>query len=401
MIISAALTKVNDRTKLPARVFQKLFKFKIYHQRETMKRRDFIKIIGSGALLMPIASFSSPASNRQLDYEKWHGYRLTYQVTLPATGKRARLWLPLPNSLDPAYQFTQGNNWSGNAKQAKFDTIGTEKFPVFTAEWQGEGERHASVQCIIKTSHHTVDLDRYDPSGKKAISDNIKPFLQPARLIPVNGIVKDVAHSIVYDEDNTAIEKARAIYDWLIDHFRYDEATRGRGKGDIQFMLENSQLSGKCVDVHSLFVGLARSIGIPARIQYGVRMVQSDLHKSLGRQTDVSRAQHSRAEFYLDNLGWVPVNPADVCKVAKLENLALDDPIIEHLREQFFGAWEMNWITFNYGQDIQLTNSKAGRLPFFLYPYAEIDDQPLDSLEPEKFSYQIIAAELIGTGAKF
>ena len=97
----------------------------------------------------------------------------------------------------------------------------------------------------------------------------------------------------------------------------------------------------------------------------------------------------------------MPVNPADVCKVAKLENLALDDPIIEHLREQFFGAWEMNWITFNYGQDIQLTNSKAGRLPFFLYPYAEIDDQPLDSLEPEKFSYQIIAAELIGTGAKF
>lgn len=366
-----------------------------------MKRRDFIKIMGSGPLLMPLTSFSVLAGSLQLDYQKWNSFRLSYQINLPANGKRARLWLPLPNSLDPDYQFTQGSNWSGNAKHARFDTVGTEKFPVFMADWQGDGERHVSVQTIIKTSHRTVNLDNYHTSGQTAIQANVRSFLQPTRLIPVNGIVQDVAHSIIYDEKKATIDKARAIYDWLIDNCRHDVSVRGHGSGDVKFMLENSQLSGKCVDIHSLFVGLARAVGIPARIQYGIRMAPSQLHESLGRKTDVSHSQHSRAEFYLHDLGWVPVNPADVCKVAQFEGLSLDDPKIKRLRKKFFGAWEMNWITFNYGEDLQLANSKAGKLPFFLFPYAEIDGQALDSLDAENFSYKIYSAELVATGAKF
>ncbi len=103
----------------------------------------------------------------------------------------------------------------------------------------------------------------------------------------------------------------------------------------------------------------------------------------------------------MNNLGWVPINPADVCKIAKLENQTPDNPQIEYLREKFFGTWEMNWITFNYGQVVQLTNSKAGNLPFFLFPHAEIDGHARDNLDPESFSYQIASAELIGTSAKF
>lgn len=382
-----------------------LIQFSIYpdinfNREEAMKRRDFIKIIGAGALLNPITSIPLFADSRRLDFEKWNSFRLTYQVDLPATGKHARLWLPLPNSMSPAYQYTQGNNWSGTAKTAKFDTCGKEKFPVFTAEWQGDGPRHATIHSIIKTSNHSVNLDYYRPDAA-SISPHLKPYLESTNLIPIDKLVKDVAHSITYDKGNTPLEKARAIYDWLIDHFRHDETTRGRGKGDVKFMLENNQLKGKCVDAHSLFVGLTRALGIPARMQYGIRMTESELHSSLGRPTDISTAQHSRAEFYLNNYGWIPVNPADVCKVAKLENLKLDDPQIERLREDFFGAWEMNWITFNHEQDIPLPNSRVGKLPFFLFPHAEIDNQPLDSMDPENFGYKIIAAELVGTGAKF
>ncbi len=366
-----------------------------------MKRRDFIKIMGSGALLIPASSFPLLASDNLLENEVWKGYRLTYEVNLPTTGKIARLWLPLPNSQDLDYQFTQGSNWSGNPIQASYDTVGKEKFPVFTAQWQGEGERRISVQTIIKVSDHAVNLRHAHLAANTAAAGGLKPYLQPTQLIPVNGIVQDVAYSIIYDEDNAPVEKARAIYDWLIDHFQYDAATRGRGTGDVKAMLVNNRLSGKCVDIHSLFVGLARSIGIPARIQYGIRMKESDLHERLGRQTNVTQAQHSRAEFYLDRLGWVPVNPADVCKVAMLEKLEPDDEKTQQLREKFFGTWEMNWVTFNHAQDIQLTNSKTGKLPFFLYPHAEIDGQPLDSLDPNNFSYHISSAELIGTGAKF
>ena len=365
-----------------------------------MKRRDFIKIMGAGALINPIATFPLFAGERKLEFGKQYSFRLTYQINLPANGKRARLWLPLPNTMTDDYQYTQGSNWSGTAGKAQFESLGNEKFPIFTAEWQGEGEREVLIQSIIKTSHHTVDLDFYRAQGD-AVPANIRPYLQASRLIQVDGLVKDVAYSIVYDEGQSPLEKVRAIYDWLIDNFRHDETMRGRGKGDVKAMLEGSRLSGKCVDVHSLFVALVRSVGIPARIQYGIRMMESDLHPELGRLTDVTTSQHSRAEFYLDQYGWIPVNPADVCKVIKLTGLELDDPVIEHLREKFFGTWEMNWITFNHAQDVQLPNSSAGKLPFFLFPHAEIDNQPLDSLNPAEFKYAIRAAELVGTGAKF
>ncbi len=366
-----------------------------------MKRRDFIKIVGSSALLMPMASPALLTNSRILDFDKWNSFRLTYEVNLPAAGKRARLWLPIPNSFDSGYQYTQGSNWSGTASRAQFTTLGQRKFPVFFAEWNGEGKRQVSVQSIIKTSHRAVNLDYYRHSNNTSIPSNIRPFLNATRTIPVSGIVKDVAYSIIYDESSTTVDKAKAIYDWLVDHFQYDEMTRGSGTGDIKYMLENSKLSGKCVDIHSLFVGLARSIGIPARVQYGIRMMESQLHDSIGKRADISHAQHSRAEFYLNDVGWVPINPADVCKVAKFENREPDDLEMAYLRERLFGAWEMNWITFNHGQDVQLTNSKAGKLPFFLFPHAEIDGRSQDSLDSENFSYRIVSAELIGTGAKF
>ena len=44
--------------------------------------------------------------------------------------------------------------------------------------------------------------------------------------------------------------------------------------------------------------------------------------------------------------------------------------------------------------------SAVGKLPFFLYPHAEIDGKQQDSFEPEMFSYKITSAVLVGTGAK-
>ena len=129
---------------------------------------------------------------------------------------------------------------------------------------------------------------------------------------------------------------------------------------------------------------------------------ESKIHESLGKFGDISQSHHCRAEFYLSDLGWIPVDPADVCKVAQEDSLPINHPTISLLREKFFGSWEMNWITFNNTEDIQLaSNSMAGKLPFFMYPHAEVGNQVQNSLQPDEFAYKIISAELISTGAKF
>lgn len=364
-----------------------------------MQRRDFIKLAGASAALFPIAP---SVFGKQANLSKWKSYRLTYQINLPAKGNRALLWLPLPDTTDTPHQFTQGSVWSGNAKTAKFYTIPKTAFPAFHAEWHGSGPRKVTVSSVVKTRDRFVDLRNYSEKGKRIIPADIKRFLQSTKHAPLNGIVRMTALSITKIANaQTPLEKARSIYNWVVDNAYRDQATRGCGRGDIKSMLETNNLGGKSADLNTLFVGLARAAGVPARNQYGIRIDESVAHKCLGKYGNLSNAQHCRAEFYLAGLGWVPVDPADVHQLILDEKLTHNHPKVVSLREKLFGAWEMNWVTFNHGDDIKLGNkSDVGRLPFFMYPHAEISGKQQDSLSPAEFSYMITSAKMIGTGAK-
>src|SRR5436309_1725334 len=166
--------------------------------------------------------------------------------------------------------------------------------------------------------------------------------------------------------------------------------------GNIRAMLETGNLGGKCADLNALFVGLARAAGIPARDVYGVRVADSAEFKSLGRSGDITKAQHCRAECYLSSFGWVAVDPADVRKVVLEEKggLPLTDPIVKTARARLFGAWEMNWLAFNYAADLKLPQSAGEPLAFFMYPQAETAGSRRDSLDPDSFRYRMTAREL-------
>ena len=166
-------------------------------------------------------------------------------------------------------------------------------------------------------------------------------------------------------------------------------------------MLETGNLGGKCADLNALFVGLARAAGIPARDVYGVRVADSAEFKSLGKSGDISKAQHCRAEVYLTGYGWVPVDPADVRKVVLEEkpggSIPLTDPQVTKARAKLFGAWEMNWLAYNYAHDVKLPGaSDAKPLPFLMYPQAETANERKDSLDPASFKYTITSKELTG-----
>ena len=178
-----------------------------------------------------------------------------------------------------------------------------------------------------------------------------------------------------------------------------DPKTRGCGTGNIKAMLESGNLGGKCADLNGLFVGFCRSLGVPARDVYGVRVASSALgYKSLGPSTPViSKAQHCRAEFFAEGIGWVPVDPADVRKVILEEppgQLSLQDPKVEAAHKRLFGSWEMNWVAFNTGHDLELPGSNGPKLPFLMYPNGETGGERLDQLDPDKFKYAITAREI-------
>src|SRR6202007_139465 len=208
--------------------------------------------------------------------------------------------------------------------------------------------------------------------AQKPNAGELRHFLRPTKLLPTDGIVKATADEITKGA-KTDVEKARAIYEWIVDNTFRNPKTRGCGIGDIRFMLESGDLGGKCADLNALYVGLARAAGLPARDVYGIRIAKSELgYKSLGAASEnITKAQHCRAEVYLDGYGWVPVDPADVRKVALAEppgNRPFADAMARKARIRLFGSWEMNWIAFNFAHDVALPKSTGMPVPFLMYP---------------------------------
>ena len=223
-------------------------------------------------------------------------------------------------------------------------------------------------------------------------------FRQPSKLIRTDGIVATTARGITANRKSD-VDRAKAIYDWIVDNTHRDPKVKGCGIGDISTMLRTGYLGGKCADLNALFVGLARAAALPARDVYGIRVANSSEFKSLGRADDITGAQHCRADVYLNGYGWVPVDPADVRKVVLEENLPgdplpLDDAKVQRARAKLFGAWEMNWLPYNYSHDVKLPNSNGPEVGFLMYPQLETANGRRDSLDPGNFKYTIKSKEV-------
>ena len=355
-----------------------------------MNRRRFFKVSTTAA-----AGFALPGiTQAQVANPSWRTFKLSYDIELPGESAPAQVWLPIPET-QISYQQAMGGVWRGTAEEGEFREEPSYGAGYFYARWRKTIPYTAEITTHFRTADRAVDLSAYQPQSRTRIPVSVAKFMRPTRHMPQDGIVLATAKEITRGATHP-LEKARAIYDWVVDNTFRDPKIQGCGRGDIKFMLESGNLGGKCADINSLFVGLARTAGIPAREKFGIRVADSALFKCLGKTGDISKAQHCRAEFYLAGLGWVPVDPADIRKAVLEENLSITDPQIRALREKLFGSWEMNWVGFNHGRDFSmLPRHASSSLNFFMYPHGEVAGVPRESLDPPSFKYKIVATELV------
>ena len=362
-----------------------------------MKRSSRREFLRRATLAAAGAAVVDPRRLRAQPSEggRWRTFEVTTKVEVLEHKGRTRVWLPTP-LVETPYQRTLGDTYRADTGFVEMLERPSDSLDMLVAEWPEGIAPVLKVTSRVATRDHSVDLTRPSITPPPDLSA-FMAFLHPTKLIPLDGIVKKTADQITRGA-GTDIERARAIYDWIVDNTFRDPKTRGCGIGDIRFMLESGNLSGKCADLNALFVGLARASGIPARDVYGLRVAPSRLEaRSLGLSSgNATRAQHCRAEVYLTGFGWVPVDPADVRKVALEEppgHLAITDDKVRNARARLFGSWEMNWIGFNYAHDVVLPGTKHGSIGFFMYPQAETANGRIDSLDPDAFQYEIAVQE--------
>jgi transglutaminase-like putative cysteine protease len=361
-----------------------------------MDRRFFLS---AGVALSAAAALPGRGlAQRDFDGQQagWRTFEVTSHIEILKPEGVTQVWLPLPSVDAPAWVRNEGEVWSGNADSVK--VVREKKYgaEMLHAEWSAT-EAAPAVEVISRFSTRDRMTDFSSPSNSDSLERRLRTlYTAGTELMPTDGIVRETAAGIVKGADSD-VDKAHAIYEWIVENTSRNPKTRGCGLGNIRFMLESGDLTGKCADLNALYVGLCRSIGIPARDVYGVRVADSKYgYKSLGRSGDISKAQHCRAEVWLSVFGWVPVDPADVRKVVLEEKpgLKLGDPLVIEVRAKLFGAWEMNWMPYNMAHDVELPNSKGPALGFLMYPQAEVGGKRLDSLDSENFRYALTSREI-------
>jgi transglutaminase-like putative cysteine protease len=334
-----------------------------------MKSRKILLLaLGVLVIAVLVSGFSAfsrvgaPARNFEFTY-------LTKLPVMPADAKISKVWIPLPQS--DAYQ---------SISELKIES----PFPHSTRRDSEYGNAYvyleipaakASEAAEVRVTFHATRQEHFVAVGGKpgvimraantaTNTGDLRRFLEPDRRVPLAGTIAEIsAEQTRGIQDPMA--KARAIYDYVIATMRYDKSGTGWGNGDAIWACTAKR--GNCTDFHSLFIGMMRAAGIPARFEIGFPL-PADQHAG------TIPGYHCWAEFYIAPYGWIPVDASEAWKHPEKKNY-------------FFGAHDDNRVQFSVGRDIRLDPAQQGEpLNYFIYPYAELDGKPL-ALE-SKFSFQ-------------
>lgn len=319
------------------------------------------------------------AAGPGIGQERAGSVTFTLEVAAPRDARQVKLWFPYPTS-DPD-QAISNLRFDGNYSRFTLSREPNSGALYLYTEWNGPMDpRRLSVTFHARARERRVRalVDR-----GSALPVEVRQYLESEFWIPVEDPrVKAVAAEATKGRRGI-LAKARGVYDWVVANTRRDPDVPGCGLGKVEVTI--AQRTGKCADISSVFVAVARAAGVPAREVFGLRLGQPG-------QTDITDGHHCWAEFYLPGTGWVPVDPADVRKamLAKDLDLAAATPV----REYFFGAVDQFRIQLQKGgRGLQFPESNAEPVNYFMYPYAEVDGKPLDYCRPREFRYTVAFTE--------
>lgn len=283
---------------------------------------------------------------------------------VPLEAKRLRVWVPVPQ--DTPVQAIRGLEFRGPVaprvtvekrfgNRLAYYEVGNPGATMRAAPGAKTLEWATSYSFTCTRREQVTDLEKVKEDGAEWDA-RAAEFLGDDRLTIVDDRIRKMAAAITAGK-RTTLEKARAIYDAVLDRMTYDKSGTGWGRGDTNFACDVGK--GNCTDFHALFMSLCRAERIPAGFEIG-------LYAPYKRKSDeMLGGYHCWAFFRVPGRTWVPVDASEADR----------DPA---RREYFFGSHTNNRVTLSVGRDLVLEPRQDGEpLNYLLNPYAEADGKPL------------------------
>lgn len=327
-----------------------------------MKRKLVILATGAiGLTLIVIGGFSRQLAAKTETSRK---FKFTYQFEvqgIPQGANDVQLFVPLPPSDD--HQTVAGVNIESPYPYKK---ITDSQYDDHILEVDVPAKTPRDINMSV--SFNVERLENRALDAKQTIppetEENLARYLRPDSLVPINGKIAAEAKSVI-NSKMTDMEKIEALYEHLFETMKYDKTGAGWGHGNALFACD--QRRGNCTDIHSLFIGMVRSIGIPARFIIGFPLPEGV------KEGEIS-GYHCWAEFYIKDRGWIPVDISE----------AIQHP---NSKAYLFGHLDPNRVAFSKGRDIKIpTESGVESLNYFIYPYVLVDGKPFSGIKT-KFSF--------------
>ncbi len=301
-------------------------------------------------------------------------YEFTVRNVHP--GKRVRIWVPLAHSNE--FQDVKLLSATGDLPLRATHERKFGNSMLYAESLQAsKTDYHFAIEYEVVRRERLVNVREPQARSVKLPARQAELYLAPNRLVPVSGLPAELAARQVKGLA-TPLERAHAIYNYVLHNMRYEKTGTGWGRGDVLYACDAKK--GNCSDFHSLFISMARSQKIPARFEIGFP-IPSDT-----RFGEIA-GYHCWSDFYAPGYGWVPVDISEAWKHPDM-------------RDYYFGAHDANRVQFTVGRDLVLSPPQQGPpLNYFIYPYVEVGGQEHANLT-QQFSFADASTASIAKGGR-
>ena len=291
---------------------------------------------------------------------------LTQTVTLhdvPEGARNVRMWVPIPSDTrwqrvtDIKVESAPGNWQLVHPQSGKGDIVYVD---VMNPK---AGANSVVVSFTVETQGVNFPIDKIastDPVQKELFKDCLDV---KAPLMEVDDRVKKLADEACGNETDIAkqVKLLLAKTGEVADHYSINKNVPTCGRGAASDCMDHG--GGCCTDLHSLFISMCRSRGIPAKIQFGYRT----LDKNDGKP-DVDPGYRCWASVFVPGMGWIDTDV--VASDSAPEDVDLRWAALSSTR---VWLWE--------GRSFELSPAtSAGSVHTMLVGFAEVDGKPVDVL---------------------